>query len=104
MFPILKLIFYHSGDSDYIPCIHNATFQAGETSKVVYISITPDSLVEEDEIFWVKLKALPDQPLTMSLSDSAQGIIIDDDSKEIKHTFKCSLLYIDTTYYPIMFI
>ena len=85
MFPILKLIFYHSGDSDYIPCIHNVTFQAGETSKVVYISITPDFLMEENEMFWVKLKALSDQPLTVPLYNSAQGIIIDDDSEEINN-------------------
>ena len=39
--------------------------------------------MEENEMFWVKLKALPDQPLTVPLYNSAQGIIIDDDSEEI---------------------
>ena len=35
----------------------------------------------------VKLKALPNQPLTVSLLDSVQSIVIDDDSKEITYNF-----------------
>ena len=41
--------------------------------------------MEENEMFWVKLKALPDQPLMVPLYNSAQGIIIDDDSEEINN-------------------
>ena len=64
-----------------MPVILNVTFEVGETLKVVNVTIIPDEIVEEDEMFYLQLEGFEDQPNTISLPDGAWATIFDDDSK-----------------------
>ncbi|OYX75791.1 MAG: hypothetical protein B7Y95_00655 [Rhizobiales bacterium 32-66-11] len=63
--------------SDYAAQTGTLTFLAGETSKVVHIQVTGDTLVEGNETFTVKLSA----PTGASLGHAtATGTIVNDDT------------------------
>ena len=69
------------GGEDFVPVILNVTFEAGETLRNVNVTIIPDEIVEEDEMFYVQLEGFEDQPNTISEPDGAWVTIFDDDSK-----------------------
>ena len=64
-----------------IDFILNVTFDAGVTMINVTVPIIPDIIVEEDEMFYLRLVGFDDQPNTISEPDGAWATIIDDDSK-----------------------
>ena len=69
----------HAGGEDFTPFIMNVTFEIGETLKNITVSIIPDSIMEEDERFYVQLESFEGQPNSISKPDGAWVTIIDDD-------------------------
>ena len=57
----------------------NVTIEIGETMKNVTVPIIPDTIVEENERFYVQVESIEGQPNTISKPDGAWVTIIDDD-------------------------
>ena len=55
------------------------TIEMGETLKNVTVPIIPDTIVEENERFYVQVESIEGQPNTISKPDGAWVTIIDDD-------------------------
>lgn len=66
------------------------TFEAGETLKILNVTIIPDNIVEDDERFYVQMIGFEDQPNTISEPDGAWATIFDDDSKSTWFICVCS--------------
>ena len=65
-------------DNDYQPVSGTLTFAAGETQKTIVVKVNGDNLLEEDEVFLVKLT----NPTNAEIGDSqGNGIIINDDTE-----------------------
>lgn len=94
--------------------VQNITFNSGETSKVISITIADDGVAEDDESFEVFLKPLPDSPdVVISQPSVAVGTIIDNNTISMKfynepyhfYIYVCTfILYIHTTYYMCIHI
>ena len=65
--------------SDYIAVSDNVTFSAGETSKTIYVSITPDNTSEEDENYTIALIS-SDNNSDIGANSSATMLITNDDT------------------------
>ena len=79
--PIMMLCC--SGDSaSHIVRDEVLTFQPGERTRTIPITLVDDDIVGEDiEIFNVRLTALPGQPVATAVQDGlAQVIVFDDES------------------------
>ena len=65
-------------NNDYQPVSGTVTFAAGETQKTIVVKVNGDTLLEEDEVFLVKLT----NPTNAEIGDSqGNGIIINDDTE-----------------------
>lgn len=72
---------------DYDTLVQNVTFNKGDTSRVVYVTINDDTMPENDELFEVFIKTIPDYPdVVIGQPSVATGTILDNDlpSKTIK--------------------
>ena len=65
--------------SDYVAVSDNVTFSAGETSKTVYVSITPDNISEENENYTIALTS-SDNNSDIGANASATMLITNDDA------------------------
>lgn len=60
--------------------VQNVTFNSGETSKVISVTIMDDGVAEGNESFEVFLKVLPESPdVVIGQPSVATGVIIDDE-------------------------
>jgi len=71
--------FLITGDEDYTPTVVNVTFPAGVTIVNITVPVVPDLVIEDTEMFLVRIDELPDQPVTIAKQNTSMGIIIDDD-------------------------
>ena len=67
-----------SAGTDYVAISDNVTFSAGETSKTIYVSITPDNTSEENENYTIALTG-SDNNSDIGANSSATMQINDDD-------------------------
>ena len=78
----LKISLKHNffaGDEDYTPTVVNVTFPAGVTMVNITVPVVSDLVVEDTEMFHVRIDELSDQPVTIAAQNTSLGIIIDDD-------------------------
>ena len=87
--------------------MEDIVFNPDEVSKVIYVNITDDLIVERNESFEVFLKLTPESPNVILGNPSvATGIIIDDDDELSTHfimeshfsTYSCSLILLYLCY------
>ena len=74
----LKQSFF-TGEEDYTPTVVNVTFPAGVTMVNITVPVVSDLVVEDTEMFHVRIDELSDQPVTIAARNTSLGIIIDDD-------------------------
>ena len=77
---VLRMDFYVLGDEDYTPTVVNVTFPVGVTMVNITVPVVSDLVVEDTEMFHVRINELPDQLVTIATRNTSLGIIIDDDS------------------------
>ena len=69
MHNVLQLLHFLSAGLDYTFSSESLTFDESTTIQCVQITINPDNILEEDEIFIVSLTT-PDDDVTLSPDDS----------------------------------
>jgi len=84
---VYQMIFFVTGDEDYTPTVVNVTFPAGVTIVNITVPVVSDLVVEDTEMFHVRIDELPDQPVTIAEQNTSLGIIIDDDTPCKETTF-----------------
>ncbi|MBD2165141.1 DUF4114 domain-containing protein [Calothrix membranacea FACHB-236] len=75
-----------ASDTDFKAKTETLTFKAGETQKTFTVETIQDSLVEKDETFTVTLSNPSNQAIVSATKGTAQGTIIDNDSKFLECT------------------
>ena len=80
-----------TADVDYVSVVQNLTFNAETGRRTFSVSIIDDTLAEDDEIFEVILKPIPNSSFNVMIGEPsvATGIIFDDD---IPSKTYCNLL------------
>ena len=76
----LYKLFSITGDEDYTPTVLNVTFPARVTMVNITVPVVSDLVIEDTEMFHVRIDELPDQPVTLAEQNTSLGIIIDDDT------------------------
>ena len=68
-----------TGNEDFTTTVVNVTFPAGVTMVNITVPVVPDLVVEDTEMFRVRINELPNQSVTIADQNTSLGIIIDDD-------------------------
>ena len=89
----LNKLFFITEDDDYIPTVVNVTFPARVTTVDITVPVVPDLVIEDTEMFYVRIDELPDQPVTIAEQNTSLGIIIDDDTPCKKLLSLIALVY-----------
>ena len=72
-------LYFSTADADFVTLVRNITFNSGEIRNTFTVEINVDDIAENDEVFEVVLKSLPDSPrVTIGEPSVATGTIIDD--------------------------